>query len=138
MLGYWVSSRCVSPYERYMFQGMMTATSAQAAEPPAKLHDDPASKMAWVCNYCPAFAQCHGGQFAPRSCRTCIHSTPVDGGWHCEHHGALDAEAQRKGCSLHLYIPALVPGEQIDADPETGTVTYRMADGATWIDGGAA
>ena len=110
----------------------------QSAEPPAKLHDDPASKMAWVCNYCPAFAQCHGGQFAPRSCRTCIHSTPVDGGWHCEHHGALDAEAQRKGCSLHLYIPALVPGEQIDADPETGTVTYRMADGATWIDGGAA
>ena len=110
----------------------------QSTEPPPRLHDDPTAKMAWVCNYCPAFAQCHGGQFSPRSCRTCIHSTPVDGGWNCQHHGAIDTETQRKGCSLHLYIPALVSGEQIDADPETGTVTYRMPDGAIWIDGGAA
>lgn len=104
-------------------------------EPPPRLHDDPTAKMAWVCSYCPAFNQCHGGQFAPRSCRTCIHSTPVDGGWNCQHHGSIDTDTQLKGCSLHLYIPGLVPGEQIDADPEHGTVSYSMADGTTWIDG---
>lgn len=107
----------------------------QSAEPPSRLHDDPTAKMAWVCNYCPAFAQCHGGQFAPRNCRTCIHSTPVDGGWHCERHGTIDTETQRNGCSLHLFIPGLVPGEQIDADPEHETVTYRMKDGSEWTDG---
>ena len=108
-----------------------------SAEPPARLHDDPTAKMAWVCNYCAAFQQCHGGQFSPRNCRTCLFSTPVDGGWHCERHGQIDTETQRHGCSLHLYIPALVPGEQIDADPETGTVTYRMNDGTEWKDGTA-
>lgn len=107
----------------------------ESAEPPARLHDDATAKMAWVCNYCPAFQQCHGGQFAPRNCRTCLHATPVDGGWHCARFQAVDEEIQRKGCSLHLYIPALVPGEQVDADPEQGTVSYRMADGSSWIDG---
>lgn len=107
-------------------------------EPPPKLHDDPTAKMAWVCNYCAAFDQCHAYAFAARNCRTCIHSTPVDGGWNCEKHGAIDEETQRVGCSQHLYVPGLVPGEQIDADPELGTVTYRMPDGAEWIDGRAA
>lgn len=109
-----------------------------SAEPPPKLHDDPTAKMAWVCNYCPAFDQCHASAFALRNCRTCIHSTPVDGGWQCEKHGAIDTETQRVGCSQHLYIPGLVPGEQVDADIERGTVTYRMPEGATWIDGEAA
>lgn len=103
---------------------------------PPRLHDDPTAKMAWVCSYCPAFAQCHGGQFAPRNCRTCIHSSPVDGGWHCGLHGPLDEQAQIIGCGQHLYIPDLVPGEQIDAD-ET-TVTYRLRDESTFIDGSRA
>lgn len=107
-------------------------------QPPAKLHEDPTAKMAWVCNYCPAFQQCHGGKFAERNCRTCLHATPVDGGWHCARFQTIDEGTQRKGCSLHLYIPGLVPGEQVDADPEMGTVTYRLPDGATWIDGGTA
>lgn len=109
-----------------------------SAEPPPKLHDDPTAKMAWVCNYCPAFHQCHASAFALRNCRTCIHSTPVHGGWHCALHGGLDEETQRVGCSQHLYIPGLVHGEQVDADPERGTVTYRMPEGITWIDGVAA
>jgi len=107
-------------------------------EPPPKLHEDPTAKMAWVCNYCPAFDQCHASAFAVRNCRTCIHSTPVDGGWSCEKHGAIDTETQRVGCSQHLFIPGLVPGEQVDADVERGTVTYRMPDGNQWVDGEAA
>ena len=38
-------------------------------------------------------------------------------------------------CPAHLYLPALVPGEQVDADPEAETVTYRMQSGAIWVDG---
>ena len=46
--------------------------------------------------------------------------------------------ASRKGkdCPAHLFLPALVPGEQIDSDPEAETVTYRLRDGTNWIDGG--
>lgn len=106
-----------------------------SAEPPAKLHEDPTAKMAWVCSYCPAFQQCHGAQFAPRNCRTCLHATPVENGWRCELHGELDEDAQRSGCAQHLYIPGLVPGEQIDADPENGTVTYKLKDETEWKDG---
>jgi hypothetical protein len=29
----------------------------------------------------------------------------------------------------------LVPGDVLDADEEAETVTYRLADGRTWIDG---
>lgn len=107
----------------------------EAVEPPSRLHEDPTAKMAWVCNYCPAFAQCHGGQFAPRNCRTCLHSSPVDGGWYCQLHGYIDQPVQEVGCSRHLYIPGLVPGEQVDADPDKGTVTYRMRDESLWNDG---
>lgn len=107
-------------------------------EPPPRLHDDPSAKMAWVCNYCAAFDQCHASAFAVRNCRTCIHSTPVDGGWSCEKHGAIDTATQRIGCSQHLFIPGLVPGEQVDADIDRGTVTYLMADGNQWVDGEAA
>ena len=111
----------------------------QSETPPSRLHDDPSAKMAWVCNYCPAFAQCHGGQFSPRNCRTCLHSSPVDGGWHCALMDCrVDEAVQRVGCSSHLFIPDLVPGEQIDADIENNSVTYRMKDGAEWIDGVAA
>ncbi len=113
-------------------------TIINCPEPPARLHDDPTAKMAWVCNYCPGFAVCHGGQFSPRNCRTCLHATPAEGGWTCDRFGTLDEETQRRGCSLHLFIPGLVPGEQVDADPEHGTVTYRMPDGTLWKDGDAA
>ena len=38
-------------------------------------------------------------------------------------------------CPAHLFLPALVPGEQVDADPEAETVTYLLRNGTTWIDG---
>jgi len=33
-------------------------------------------------------------------------------------------------------MPSLVDGEQIDADEQAETVTYRKPDGSQWIDGG--
>ncbi|MFZ5674299.1 MAG: oxidoreductase [Pseudomonadota bacterium] len=109
----------------------------RASEPPPKLHEDPESKAAWQCRFCSARPQCHESTMARANCRTCLHASVVDGGWHCAAQDRmLSIEEQRIGCSRHLFIPALVPGEQIDADEAKETVTYRMVDGSIWVDGG--
>ena len=107
-----------------------------AQEPPAKLHENPESKMAFVCKWCPHFAVCHEGTMPRNHCRSCLSSTPVEGGFHCDvFRQVTDTHMQKMGCSRHLFIPALLPGEQIDADPENRTVTYKMRDGSTYVDG---
>ena len=40
----------------------------------------------------------------------------------------------RSGCAQHLYLPALVPGEQIDAGD--GWVEYLFGEGLRWRDTG--
>lgn len=46
---------------------------------------------------------------------------------------------QDAGCPAHLFVPSLVVGaEQIDADEEAETITYRLASGELWIDGAGA
>ena len=107
--------------------------------PPPKLHSDPSAKHAWQCNYCPARGLCHGNDMPRRNCRTCLSSTPVAGGFHCDVLKQVnDPNLQKIGCSLHLYIPDLVPGEQVNADPETRMVEYAMRDGSKFMDGGGA
>lgn len=108
--------------------------------PPARLHEDPNSKGAIECRWCPARAICHEGAPARRNCRTCLHSAVNDGArWTCTRHAQVRGyDDQQAGCPSHRYLPGFVPGEQIDADPETETVTYAMPDGTVWIDGGAA
>ena len=111
---------------------------------PARLHEDPTSRAAFACNWCAARSICHGGAYAGRSCRTCLHATAViDGGdrgaWHCARWGRqIKRDAQAQGCPAHAYLPSLVPDEQIDASETPVTVTYRRADGSTWIDGEAS
>jgi len=102
---------------------------------------------------CPFYDTCHQGGRAEYNCRTCLHSSPVgarggesgtleqgmqeNGQWHCERHDRLlSYDDQQAGCPNHLFLPALVNGEQIDVDEEHETVTYKMRDGSTWIDGG--
>jgi hypothetical protein len=110
--------------------------------PPTKAHEDPESKMAWGCQFCPALSLCHLGAMPLRSCRTCLHATPEqdgDGRWSCDRHKRdLSREDQEAGCPNHLFIPALIPGEQDDADEAGEWVSYRMADGSVWRDGGGA
>ncbi|MBZ9973482.1 oxidoreductase [Mesorhizobium sp. BR1-1-12] len=108
-----------------------------ADTPPAKLHEDPAHKMAFACGWCKHKPICHE-HAAPRvNCRTCLYSTPEEGGsWSCARFSKpLSADEQAAGCPAHLTLPGLVAGEQIDADEEAETVTYRMHDGTIWIDG---
>ncbi len=79
------------------------------------------------------------GLFPRRNCRSCLHSTPrLDGDarWTCERWDRdLSADDQRAGCPRHLFIPQLVPGEQIDCDPAAERVVYLMRDGRRWVDG---
>jgi len=106
---------------------------AQSA--PARISDDPAH---YGCRYCEHAALCHGKAAARVHCRSCLHASPVTDGWHCTRHEAmLKVAQQREGCADHLYLSSLVPGEQIDASPETPVqwVHYRFADGSTWRDG---
>jgi hypothetical protein len=108
----------------------------QASRPPARLHEDPNSKAAFACHWCPAFIVCHEDAFARVNCRTCLSSSPVDGGrWHCERWNChLSYVEQQAGCAgFHRFIPELVPGEQEDVIGED-TILYRLADGSEWQD----
>lgn len=106
---------------------------------PAKQHENPDAKMAFTCRSCPALQVCHFNQLPRRNCRTCIHVTPeLDGEarWSCaKHQRDLTIEDQKAGCCDHLFLPALVPGEQVDADEFGAWISYRLHNGKTWIDG---
>lgn len=108
-----------------------------ASRPLPRVSEDPAD---FRCRFCSAREVCQNGAFALRNCRTCAHSTPMLGGealWRCERRGIdLSVSDQEAGCQDHLFIPDLVPGEQVDTDGWS-TVTYRLADGSAWIDGPA-
>ncbi len=106
-----------------------------ASQPLPRISDDPDHYLCKAFN-CASYGVCHGGERVRVNCRTCLHSTPIDGGWRCEKFDTLlSLEDQKSGCAAHLYIPALVPGEQIDADDQGRWVTYRMRDGSEWVDG---
>lgn len=113
----------------------------QAPRPPAKAYEDPTSKAAFACHWCPARPVCHEGAFARFNCRTCLHATPLveasdAAPWHCGRFDKrLTVDEQRRGCPAHLYVPDLVPGEQVDCDDERGIVVYRLGDGRVWADG---
>jgi hypothetical protein len=99
-----------------------------AQHPPARISEDPA----WFeCRFCDHQAVCHVDGGAAVTCRSCLHATPVDGGWECARHDRmLTGLEQCAACIRHLFIPDLIPGEVIDASDDL--VTYRMADGSTW------
>lgn len=108
-----------------------------ASEPPAKLHEDPTAKMAFVCGWCKHKGICHEDAWPRVNCRTCLHSSPEAGGsWSCARWAKpLSIDEQKAACPAHLFIPALVPGKQTDVDEENETVSYTLKSGKTWIDG---
>ncbi len=100
-----------------------------AQHPPPRISED----AAWFeCRMCTHHDVCHGGGAVALNCRTCLHATPVEGGWHCARHDRMQASQEQRGaCARHLFIPDLVPGEVTDAGEDH--VTYRMKDGAVWV-----
>ena len=117
-----VSARLLEKAQRVIF----------AATPLQRISEDPS----WYqCRLCDHADVCHGKQAAEINCRTCLHATPIDGGWHCARHNkSLTEVNQRTACAHHLYLPPLVPGRQVDAGE--GWVEYEFADGLRWRDVG--
>lgn len=108
---------------------------------PPKLFEDSTSKAAFKCGFCNSRAQCHEQAFARQNCRTCLSAELRDGAevWCALTGQQLSYDEQQAGCSAHLYLPSLVPAvEQIDASERERTVTYRLLDGAVWVDGARA
>ena len=104
----------------------------QASLPPDRISNDPAW---YLCRWCEHAQVCHGQTAAEINCRTCLHSAPVEGGWHCTaHQRPISDSEQRTACAQHLYLPALVPGEQVDAGE--GWVEYLFGEGLRWRDTG--
>jgi len=98
---------------------------------PRRISDD-GSK--WPCIICRQAPVCHFGAWAETNCRTCLFITALKGGdWFCERlQQTLTREEQELGCGSHLYLPDLVPGEQIDAASDGSWVEYRLSDGSTF------
>ena len=117
-----VSTRLLEKAQRVIF----------AATPLPRISEDPS----WYqCRLCDHADVCHGKQAAEINCRTCLHASPIDGGWHCARHNkSLTEVNQRTACAHHLYLPPLVPGRQVDAGE--GWVQYEFADGVRWRDVG--
>jgi hypothetical protein len=103
------------------------------ARPPMGISADPTF---YKCKWCAFHAHCHEAKWPDAAnCRTCLHATPEeDGTWSCARFAkTLSVDEQRQGCPAHLYIPDLIPAEQVDAGPDW--VGYRLADGTEWRDG---
>jgi hypothetical protein len=104
----------------------------EAPRPPAGISTD---RESWHCKFCDHHRLCHEQGAAEVSCRTCLHATPIEGGWRCERWShALTPAEQRAGCDRHLYVPDLVPGAMLEVGDDW--VEYRMRDGSTWRNGG--
>lgn len=93
------------------------------------------------CLFCDHAGFCFENALALRSCRTCLHFTfTSDGDGHCARFGKNMRPAEQQAgseCPAHLFLPALIHGDQIDADPKNETITYAMKDGSEWTDGAA-
>jgi len=100
-----------------------------AARPPFRISED----ASWFeCRMCSHRAVCHESAKAAVTCRSCLHSTPVEGGWHCARHGHMpDSNDQRIACSKHLFIPDLMAGDIVEVGDDF--IAYRMKDGTSWI-----
>jgi hypothetical protein len=67
----------------------------------------------YLCKWCDFTDICHNGELPERNCRTCLHSTPQQGGiWSCANGHAMDDMRAHKPC--HRHIPDNVPRAQID------------------------
>lgn len=108
----------------------------EAQEPPMRI----ATKSDYyICKMCDHRSVCWNETIPKRHCRSCIHAMAVEGGqWICGIgiETPLSIERQQLGCNAHLYLPGLIDGRQIDADPDYKWIEYAFEDGSIWKDEG--
>ncbi len=85
----------------------------------------------WQCRFCRFHDFCHGGTLIPDvNCRTCLHFTAEkDGRCTCACYGSneIPLEAQRRGCSCHVFHPDMVPKWQMLQEKCTSdSACYRI------------
>jgi hypothetical protein len=104
----------------------------KAQEPPERIGDE----SYFECKWCQFNGICHKDEFPDRSCRTCVHSTPIEeGNWHCDRWGKnLTLQEQIDGCPAHLLLPSMVAGEIIEVNQEKNFIRYKMKNGSEWVD----
>jgi hypothetical protein len=79
--------------------------------PPTKITEKADS---YLCKWCTFKEQCHYDAPIAENCRTCKHSKPVDGGWHCyKHNTPLDYQTQYEGCGDFVAIDGLPALERV-------------------------
>lgn len=93
-------------------------------------------KGCFECERCDYQKNCHrldSSQLPEFNCRTCIHSSPsTNQSWKCVKQ-RKEIQEQR-GCSEHLFIPALVPADFIGANDENEfQLQFRTIEGKTII-----
>lgn len=105
-------------------------------EPPSRISEDP---KFFGCMFCKHRGVCHDRMWPRVTCRSCIHSTPTmdgDAAWDCSRWSKpLSIDEQKAACDAHLFIPAMVPAEQIDVDEENEVIIYRLPNGDIYRDG---
>ena len=123
--------------ERVKYDPLAAAALVAKAERIAFTDTPPARNESFACRWCRHAGVCKEGAWSRTNCRTCLFAELTrDGEWRCTSTGAaLDLDDQKRGCKAHLFLPDLVPGEQIDADEAANTVTYKLATGAEYVDG---
>ena len=75
----------------------------------------------YPCKFCPMVQSCHGEKMPAVSCRTCVHSSPIENGkWAC-----ANGLAMAPNCAEHVFIPGLLHwAEPIDGQPNW--IKYRI------------
>jgi len=106
----------------------------QSEDVPPRISDT--IKGCFECEWCDYVSNCHrlnSDQLPEFNCRTCLNSTPIaNGEWLCNQDRKEIKEL--KGCSEHLFIPALVPGEFLGADDSKEfKLEFRTIEGKTII-----
>jgi hypothetical protein len=90
-----------------------------------------ASGTWYKCKMCKHHGLCWDHRVMPQvNCRTCMHSTPGEHGWHCEAKGVFSDLAYCTGHQLH---PGLVPWTFVGQD-EDGGMRYEW-DGREFVNG---
>lgn len=92
------------------------------------------------CRWCDFQHLCHRAAPVLRNCRTCLFAqVEHDGSWTCTHDpetfATLTLSEQEAGCPRHRYLPALVPGDQVDVRKPDNAILYSIA-GQQWADSG--
>ena len=123
--------------ERVKYDPLAANALVAKAERIAFTDTPPERNESFACRWCRHAGVCKEDAWPRTNCRTCLFAELTrDGEWRCSPTGAaLDLDAQKRGCKAHLFLPDLVPGEQIDADESENTVTYKLATGAEYVDG---